>query len=71
VLGVAVLHGYTFWTIAILIAYAIGFSLPFAAIMLGVSFGKSAIKAKKTETAIRIVAGALLILAGFYFLGTF
>ena len=71
VLGVAVLQGYTFWTIAILIAYAIGFSLPFAAIMLGVSFGKSAIKAKKAETAIRIIAGALLILAGFYFLGTF
>jgi len=71
VLGVAVLQGYTFWTIAILIAYAIGFSLPFAAIMLGVSFGKSAIKAKKAETAIRIVAGILLIVAGFYFLGTF
>ncbi|HUS71667.1 MAG TPA: cytochrome c biogenesis protein CcdA [Sedimentisphaerales bacterium] len=71
VLGVAVLQGYTFWTIAILIAYAIGFSLPFAAIMLGVSFGKSAIKAKKAETAIRIIAGVLLIAAGFYFLGTF
>lgn len=71
VLGVAVLQGYTFWTIAILIAYAIGFSLPFAAIMLGVSFSKSAIKAKKAETTIRIIAGALLILAGFYFLATF
>ena len=71
VLGVAILQGYTFWTIAILIAYAIGFSLPLAAIILGVSFGKSAIKAKKAETAIRIIAGVLLIVAGFYFLGTF
>jgi cytochrome c biogenesis protein CcdA len=71
VLGVAILQGYTFWTIAILIAYAIGFSLPFAAIMLGVSFSKSAIKAKKAETAIRVIAGVLLIVAGFYFLSTF
>jgi len=71
VLGVAILQGYTFWTIAILIAYAIGFSLPFAAIMLGVSFSKSAIKAKRTEAAIRIIGGVLLIVAGFYFLGTF
>ena len=71
VLGVAILQGYTFWTIAILIAYAIGFSLPLAAIILGVSFGKSAIKAKKAETAIRIIAGVLLIVAGFYFLATF
>ena len=71
VLGVAVLQGYTFWTIAILVAYAIGFSLPLAAIILGVSFGKSAIKAKKADTAIRIVAGVLLIAAGFYFLATF
>jgi cytochrome c biogenesis protein CcdA len=70
VLGVAVLQGYTFWTIAILIAYAIGFGLPLAAIMLGVSFGKSAVKAKRAEAAIRITAGVLLIVAGFYFLAT-
>jgi len=71
VLGVAVLQGYTLWAMAILAAYAIGFSLPLAAIMLGVSFGSSAIKAKKAEVAIRITGGVLLIVAGFYFLGTF
>jgi cytochrome c biogenesis protein CcdA len=71
VLGVAVLQGYTLWGMCIMAAYAVGFSLPLALIMLGVSFGKSAIKAKRTETAIRIIAGALLILAGFYFLATF
>ncbi len=71
VLGVAVLQGYTLWAMAILAAYAIGFSLPLAAIMLGVSFGSSAIKAKKAEIAIRITGGVLLIVAGFYFLGTF
>ena len=70
VLGVAVLQGYTLWAMAILAAYAIGFSLPLAAIMLGVSFGSSAIKAKKAEVAIRITGGALLIAAGFYFLST-
>jgi len=71
VLGVAVLQGYTVWAMAIMAAYAVGFSLPLAVIMLGVSLGKSVIKARKTETAIRIVAGVLLIIAGFYFLTTF
>jgi len=71
VLGVAVLQGYTLWGMCIMAAYAVGFSLPLTLIMLGASFGKSAIKAKRAETAIRIVAGVLLILAGFYFLATF
>ena len=70
ILGVAVLQGYTLWAIAILAAYAIGFSLPLAAIMLGVSLGSSAVKAKKAEVAIRITAGSLLVIAGFYFLST-
>jgi cytochrome c biogenesis protein CcdA len=70
-LGVAVLQGYTLWGMAIMAAYAVGFSLPLALIMLGASFGKSAIKAKITETAIRIICGVLLIIAGFYLLGTF
>lgn len=68
VLGVTVLKEFNLWTIAILIAYAIGFSLPLAAIMLGVSFGKSIARAKKTVAAIRIVAGVILIAAGFYLL---
>jgi cytochrome c biogenesis protein CcdA len=70
VLGAAVVQGYNLRTIAMLIAYAIGFSLPLAAIMLGVSFGKSVARAKKTVAAIRIVAGIILIAAGFYFLAT-
>lgn len=71
VLGVAVLQGYTLWGMCIMAAYAVGFSLPLALIMLGASFGKSAIKAKRTEATIRIIAGALLIVAGLYLLGTF
>jgi cytochrome c-type biogenesis protein len=70
VLGVAVLQGYTLWGMAIMAAYAIGFSLPLTVIILGVSFGKSVIKAKKTEAAIRVVCGVMLVIAGFYFLAT-
>lgn len=70
VLGVVILKGYNIWALAILVAYAIGFSLPLAAIMLGVSFGKSVAKAKIAETAIRIIAGIMLIAAGFYFLAS-
>ena len=70
VLSVAVVQGYTLWTIAVLVAYAVGFSLPLAAIMLGVSFGKSVVKAKKAVAAIRVVAGVVLIAVGFYFLAT-
>ena len=70
ILGVAVLQGHTLWGMLIMGAYAVGFSLPLTAIVLGVSFGKTAIKAKKTETAIRTVGGALLLAAGFYFLAT-
>jgi cytochrome c biogenesis protein CcdA len=55
----------------ILSAYAIGFSLPLAAIMLGVSLSKSAIRFKEAEKVIRFVAGAVFIIVGFYFLGTF
>ena len=54
----------------ILIAYAIGFSLPLAALMLGVSFGKSAIRLKKANTVIRLTAGVLLIGVGFYFINS-
>ncbi|MHB8997858.1 MAG: hypothetical protein ACYC63_21650, partial [Armatimonadota bacterium] len=71
ILGVAVLQGATLWMLGVLVAYAIGFSLPLTAVVLGASFGKSAIKAQKAETAIRIVAGVLLLVAGFYFLSTF
>ncbi len=71
ILGVAVLQGYTVWMMGILVAFAVGFSLPLAALVLGVSFGKASIKAKKVEGAIRITAGAVLIAVGFYFLSTF
>lgn len=70
VLGVAVLQGHTLWGMAIMAAYAVGFSLPLVVIMLGASLGKSAIKAKRAETAMRVVGGILLLVAGFYFFAT-
>lgn len=71
ILGVAVLKGYTLWMLGVLGAYAIGFSLPLAALMLGISLGKSAIGFKKADSMIRLIAGIMLIVVGFYFLSTF
>lgn len=71
ILGVAVLQGYTLWMYEILSAYAIGFSLPLAALMLGVSLSRSAIGFKEADKAIRFAAGAVFIVVGFYFLGRF
>ena len=48
--------------------YAVGFSLPLTAVVLGVSFGKTMVKVKSAEKVIRITGGIILIVAGFYFL---
>jgi len=71
VLGAAVLQGRTLWGMLLMAAFAVGFSLPLGAILFGVAFGKASIKAQKVETAIRVVAGVLLIGAGLYLLATF
>lgn len=71
VIGASVLMGRILWGMALMAAFAVGFSLPLGAILLGVSLGKAAIKAQKAEAAIRIVAGVLLVGAGFYLLATF
>lgn len=71
ILGAAVLQGFTVWMGAILVAYAIGFSLPLGVLMLGVSFATAAAKFKGADSFVRGMAGVLLIIAGFYFLWTF
>lgn len=71
VIGASILMGKILWGMILMAAFGVGFSLPLSAILLGVSLGKSAIKIQKVETAIRIVAGILLICAGFYLLATF
>ena len=71
VLGAAVLQGHSVWGMLLMGAFAVGFSLPLSAILLGVSFGKASFKAQKAEAVIRITAGALLVCAGFFLLITF
>ena len=71
VVGAAVLQGVTLWMTGVLVAYAIGFALPLGALMLGVSFGAASVKFKGLETAVRGLAGVLLVAVGFYFLWTF
>jgi cytochrome c biogenesis protein CcdA len=71
VLGAAVLQGHALWGMVLMAAFGIGFSLPLSAILFGVSFGKASIKAQKVEATIRIVAGVLLVGAGFYLLARF
>ena len=71
VLGAAVLQGHTLWGMVLMASFAVGFSLPLAAILFGVSFGKASIRAQKANAIIRTVAGALLVGAGLYLLATF
>ncbi len=70
VIGASILMGRVLWGAALMAAFAIGFSLPLAAIIFGVSFGKASVKAQKAEAAIRMIAGLLLVGAGFYLLAS-
>lgn len=70
VLGVAVLQGHPWWGMVIMAAYALGFSLPLAILMLGIAWGKASLKAQKAEAVLRLASGVCLIGAGFYFLAT-
>jgi hypothetical protein len=49
----------------------LGFSIPLATVLLGVSLGKSALLSKNADTAIRWVSGCILLVAGFYLLITY
>ena len=71
VLGAAVLQGLVFWAILMLAMFAIGFSLPLGAVLLGVSLGKMTLFARNADVAIRWFSGLILLVAGFYFLLTF
>ena len=71
VIGACILMGHILWGMVLMAAFGVGFSLPLGAILFGVAFGKASLKAQKAETVIRVVAGVLLVGAGFYLLGTF
>ena len=71
VLGAAILQGQVIWATLLLAMFAIGFSIPLGAVLLGVSLGKTALLTKNADTAIRWVSGCILVIAGFYLLGTY
>ena len=71
VLGAAILQGHIVWGMVLMAAFGVGFSLPLSAVLLGISLGKASLKIQKVEAAIRIAAGAVLVVTGFYLLATF
>jgi cytochrome c biogenesis protein CcdA len=71
VLGAAVLQGQVVWASLLLAMFAVGFSLPLAAVVLGVSLGKTALLSKNADLAFRWVSVCILLVAGFYLLVTF
>lgn len=70
VLGFASLQGQVAKSALLMGIYAIGFSIPLTAILLGVSFGKWTLRASSVIPVIRIMAGVILLVAGFNFLIT-
>jgi len=71
VIGASVLMGRVLWGAALMTAFAVGFALPLSAILLGISFGKTAPWLQRADAAIRNIAGVLLVSVGFYLLATF
>ena len=70
-LGVTVVKGRGLWGAVLLAVFAAGHALPLAAALLGLSFGKSLVRAKGVVEGIRIGGGVLLVILGFYLLATF
>jgi cytochrome c biogenesis protein CcdA len=71
ILGAAILQGQVIWAMLLLALFALGFSLPLGAVLLGISLGKTAWVSKNADAAIRWVSGCFLLIAGFYLLVTF
>jgi len=68
VVGLAMVHGSVVGGIALLGMFALGFSLPFGAIALGVSLGRAFFLPKGAGGAVKWVAGGVLVAAGFVLL---
>ncbi len=71
VIGASLLMGRILWGMLLMAAFGIGFSIPLAVILFGVSFGKASLKMQKADAGIRAVAGVLLVGAGLYLLAIF
>jgi cytochrome c-type biogenesis protein len=70
VLGISVLKGQGAWGALILAVFAIGYSLPMVATILGIGFGKLTGIANKVAGPVRMASGVLLIVAGFWLILT-
>ncbi|MFA6103926.1 MAG: cytochrome c biogenesis protein CcdA [Victivallaceae bacterium] len=68
VIGAAILQGKIVWAILLLAMFAVGFSIPLGAVLLGVSLGKVGLAAKGADVVIRWISGTILMVAGLYFL---
>ncbi|MFA5859296.1 MAG: cytochrome c biogenesis protein CcdA, partial [Elusimicrobiota bacterium] len=71
VISAAILQGQVVWSILLMSMFAIGFSIPIGAIIMGVSLGKVSFAAKGIDKILRYTAGIILVVAGFYFLVTY
>jgi len=70
VLGLAAARGQSGWGALILTMFAIGYSLPLAVLMLGIGLGRTATIARAAVKPIRIGAGIMLVVVGFWLLAT-
>jgi cytochrome c biogenesis protein CcdA len=71
VIGVAMLQKQIFMAAILLGMFAIGFSMPLGAVLLGVSLGKARFLPKSADTIVKWIAGCIQLMVGFYFLLTF
>jgi len=70
VFGMTAVRGEAIWGALVLGLFALGYSFPLAALMLGVGLGRTSAMAQKMIKPIRVVAGVGLILVGFWLLAT-
>jgi cytochrome c biogenesis protein CcdA len=70
VLGLSVLKGQAGWGALILGTFAIGYSLPMVAAILGIGLGKLTGIANRVARPVRVASGLLLLVAGFWLLFT-
>ena len=70
VLGLALIMGESIWGALIMTSFAVGYSLPLAAMMAGISFGRLTLVTGRAVPIVRSVAGVVMIVAGFWMLLT-
>jgi cytochrome c-type biogenesis protein len=70
VLGFAALRGQVLEGTIVLILFALGFTLPLVAVMLGLGLGRASKWMEKMDKPLRIVSGLLLLGLGFWFMLT-